>query len=114
MFSHAGIYSRFSNIAQLIVLVYGIYLITHGQFTVGLLISFIAYAQNFYLPLQQYGGALTGFQTTMASCVDRIAVILELEVPEETGSDNKLAILLAAAAAHPYLLEFEGVSVSIS
>ncbi len=41
------VFTLFSNIAQLIVLAFGIYLISQGNFTIGLLISFIAYTQAF-------------------------------------------------------------------
>lgn len=98
------VFTLLSNIAQLIVLVYGIYLITHGHFTIGLLISFIAYVQNFYLPLRQLAALWAGFQTAMAAW-DRIAVILELKLPEET-----VTAPAGIATGRPYLLEFEGVS----
>ena len=98
------VFTLLSNVAQLVVLVYGIYLITQGDFTVGLLISFIAYVQNFYLPLRQLAALWAGFQTAMAAW-DRIAVILELEVPVfslSAGND--------VPAAKPYLLAFKNVS----
>ena len=98
------VFTLLSNVAQLVVLVYGIYLITQGDFTVGLLISFIAYVQNFYLPLRQLAALWAGFQTAMAAW-DRIAVILELEVPVfslSAGND--------VPAAKPHLLAFKNVS----
>ncbi len=98
------VFTLFSNIAQLVVLVYGIYLITQGDFTVGLLISFIAYVQNFYLPLRQLAALWAGFQTAMAAW-DRIAVILGLEIPKET-----INLKTDAALMGPSLLAFEGVS----
>ena len=72
------VFSLFSNIAQLIVLAFGIYLISAGQFTVGLLISFIAYVQYFYQPLRQLATLWASFQTAMAAW-DRISIILNLE-----------------------------------
>jgi ATP-binding cassette, subfamily B, bacterial len=100
------VFTLFSNLAQLIVLAYGIYLIVHGQFTVGLLISFIAYAQNFYMPLRQLAALWASFQTAMAAW-DRIAVILGLEAPVE-----KIQTLNADATDfnNSALLEFEHVS----
>lgn len=74
----APVFTLFSNIAQLIVLAFGIYLISKGQFTIGLLISFIAYIQYFYQPLQQLATLWASFQTAMAAW-DRISVILNLE-----------------------------------
>lgn len=72
------VFTFFSNIAQLIVLAFGIYLIGRGLFTIGLLISFIAYVQNFYQPLRQLAALWASFQTAMAAW-DRISVILRLE-----------------------------------
>lgn len=74
----APVFTLFSNIAQLIVLAFGIYLISKGEFTIGLLISFIAYIQYFYQPLQQLATLWASFQTAMAAW-DRISVILNLE-----------------------------------
>ena len=45
------IYVFASSLAQLIVLAYGIYFISTGNFTVGLLIGFLLYVNNFYNPL---------------------------------------------------------------
>ena len=86
------VFALFSNLAQLIVLTYGIYLISVGQFTIGLLISFIAYAQNFYQPLRQLAALWASFQTAMAAW-DRISVIIELkpdlkQLPEGTDNSN--------------------------
>ena len=72
------VFTFFSNIAQLIVLAFGIYLISKGSFTIGLLISFIAYTQYFYQPLRQIAALWANFQTAMASW-DRISVILNLK-----------------------------------
>ena len=72
------VFTFFSNMAQLVVLAFGIYLISQGNFTIGLLISFIAYTQNFYQPLRQIASLWASFQTAMASW-DRISVILNLK-----------------------------------
>ena len=72
------VFTLFSNIAQLIVLAFGIYLISIGNFTIGLLISFIAYVQYFYMPLRQLATLWASFQTAMAAW-DRISIILDLE-----------------------------------
>ncbi len=72
------VFTLFSNIAQLIVLAFGIYLISTGNFTIGLLISFIAYVQYFYQPLRQLATLWASFQTAMAAW-DRISIILNLE-----------------------------------
>lgn len=98
------IFTLFSNLAQLIVLAFGIYLIIHGQFTIGLLVSYIAYAQVFYQPLRQLAALWASFQTAMASW-DRISVILSLETDlvqhPELGNTE---------VEHPSLLSFQNVS----
>ncbi|WP_443943775.1 ABC transporter ATP-binding protein [Pedobacter sp. AW1-32] len=72
------VYGLLSSAAQLIVLLFGIYLISKGQFTIGLLVSYIAYTNNFYNPLRQLAALWTSFQVAMASW-DRISQILNLE-----------------------------------
>ncbi|MEO6812822.1 MAG: ABC transporter ATP-binding protein [Ginsengibacter sp.] len=85
------VFTLFSNMAQLIVLAFGIYLISIGNFTIGLLISFIAYVQYFYQPLRQLASLWATFQTAMAAW-DRISIILNLEsdLPQkiETNSNH--------------------------
>ncbi len=85
----APIYSLASNIGQLIVLAYGISLIAAGQFTIGLLISFLAYATNFYNPLRQLAALWASFQGALASW-DRVheILILENDLPMLTESSS--------------------------
>lgn len=84
------VYGFFSNMGQLIVLALGIYLIMNGKFTVGLLISFLAYINNFYMPLRQLAALWTSFQIAMAGW-DRISYILSLEsdMHTEEGSFDR-------------------------
>jgi ATP-binding cassette, subfamily B, bacterial len=72
------VYSLASNVGQLIVLTLGIYLIVTGHFSVGVLISFLAYVSSFYNPLRHLAGLWSSFQVAMAAW-DRIAHILSLE-----------------------------------
>ncbi len=72
------VFGLFSSAAQLIVLLYGIHLISIGEFTVGLLISYLSYAVNFYNPLRQLATLWSTFQVAMAAW-DRISQILSLE-----------------------------------
>ncbi|MFH0842509.1 MAG: ABC transporter ATP-binding protein [Bacteroidota bacterium] len=72
------VYSFASNIGQLIVLALGILLIIRGNFTVGLLISFIAYISNFYNPLRQIAALWANFQLALAAW-DRISYLLSFE-----------------------------------
>lgn len=73
-----SVYGFFASIAQLIVLTFGIYLISIGQFSVGLLVSYLSYSNNFYNPLRQLAALWTSFQVAMAG-FDRVAVILGME-----------------------------------
>ncbi len=72
------VYTFGSNIGQLIVLSLGIYLIIKGYFSIGLLISFIAYVNNFYNPLRQMAALWTNFQVALAAW-DRISLLLSFE-----------------------------------
>jgi len=72
------VYTIAANIGQLIVLALGIYLIEKGHFSIGLLISFIAYVTNFYNPLRQLASLWANFQVAMAGW-DRISQLLSLE-----------------------------------
>ncbi len=99
------VFTFFSNAAQLIVLAFGIYLISKGNFTIGLLISFIAYVQNFYQPLQQLAQLWASFQTAMAAW-DRISVILNLD-------NNMLQMPSQSMFQHnqsKYVVQFKNVS----
>ncbi len=90
------VYGLSANVGQLIVLAFGIYLIMTGKFTVGLLIGFLAYVNNFYHPLRQLAGLWASFQTAMAGW-DRISQILSLdtnlEVIEGTKEESSSAYL---------------------
>ena len=72
------VYDFASNIAGIIVLTYGIYLISIGNLSVGFLISFIAYVNRFYDPLRFMASLWTTMQTALAGW-DRIAEILALD-----------------------------------
>ncbi|MDD2483045.1 MAG: ABC transporter ATP-binding protein [Candidatus Shapirobacteria bacterium] len=70
-------YDFAGNMATLLVLVYGIFLITQGQFTVGILISFLSYTDRFYGPLRQMASILSSAQIALAGW-NRIFEILNL------------------------------------
>lgn len=72
------VYTFFSNIGQLIVLTFGIFLIATGHFTIGLLISFLAYITSFYNPLRQLASLWANFQLALAAW-DRVLKILNME-----------------------------------
>ncbi|WP_254560528.1 ABC transporter ATP-binding protein [Dyadobacter diqingensis] len=95
------VYSLFSNIAQLIVLTYGIYLISTGEFSVGLLVSYLAYALNFYNPLRQLATLWASFQVAMAGW-DRVSQILSMETDLNVITETE-------TISNPSLLEFKNV-----
>jgi len=72
------VYTLFSNFGLLVVLTVGIYFISIGEFTVGLLISFIAYVNSFYNPLRQLASLWANFQLALAAW-DRIRKILNMD-----------------------------------
>ena len=72
------IYGLALHLAQVIVLAYGFHLIARGSVTVGLLIGFLIYVNNFYMPLRQLAVIWSSFQLAMAS-IDRISEVLALE-----------------------------------
>jgi ATP-binding cassette, subfamily B, bacterial len=96
------VYTLAANIGQLIVLALGVYLITKGKFSVGLLVSFIAYISNFYNPLRQLAALWASFQIAMAAW-DRISRLLSLE-------SNLLKIDYNGCRASSSYLEFRKVS----
>jgi len=96
------VYGLFSSIAQLIVLAYGIYLISIGEFTIGLLVSYLSYAVNLYNPLRQLATLWSTFQVAMAGW-DRISQILSLE-SNLAISENRVQ------ESSSSLLEFRNVS----
>lgn len=72
------IYTFAGVLGQIGVLAYGIYLISLGHFTLGLLISFLLYVNNFYNPLRQLASVWPSLQLALAG-LDRISEILALE-----------------------------------
>jgi len=96
------VYGFFASTAQLIVLAVGIYLISTGRFSIGLLVSYLSYATNFYNPLRQLAALWTNFQVAMAGS-DRISHILNLESNVPVVQDNrkeKTAALLEFRSVH--------------
>ncbi|HEX9511587.1 MAG TPA: ABC transporter ATP-binding protein [Puia sp.] len=103
-----------SSMGQLVVLSFGIYLISTGHFTAGFLISFFSYVNNFYDPLRQMAALWANFQIALAGW-DRISQILTLQsdlstLPLEATGDRLPAIAPGIAASPAALLEFRGVS----
>lgn len=66
------------NVALIIVMGVGFYLIGQGEFALGLLVSFVLYVTRFYDPLREMARLFAMFQTAMAAW-DRIGIILHME-----------------------------------
>ena len=94
-------YSLASSLAQIIVIVYGIYLISAGNITIGLLIGFLLYVNNFYGPLRQLASVWQSLQLALAS-LDRISEVLDLE--------SDMLVIPLENTSIPSVLEFKKVS----
>ncbi len=100
------VYTLFSNLGSVIVLILGIWFISQGQFTIGLLISFIAYVNSFYSPLRQLASLWASFQVALAAW-ERVRKVLDLEnnLPQVKANETE------PAAA---VISFRNVSFSYS
>ncbi len=98
------IYGLSYNVAQLVVLAFGIYLIAAGQMTVGLLIGFLLYVNSFYFPLRQLAAVWTSYQQALAG-LDRISAVFALE-------SNLPVVPSAEPRRSDAVLEFEHVAFS--
>jgi len=97
------IYGLASNLGQLIILAYGILLISSGNLSIGLLISFLLYVSNFYQPLQQLATVWASFQQALAA-FDRISEVLSMESDLKTIPSKNIT--------SDSLLEFKDVRFS--
>ncbi|MDB5265870.1 MAG: multidrug transporter [Parcubacteria group bacterium] len=88
------LYTVAANIAQIVVLGYGVLLISNGSLTVGLLIGYLLYVTSFYNPLRQLASVWSSLQLALAS-LDRIQEVLGLEsnlpILPVTSTDSKHA-----------------------
>lgn len=98
------VYGLSANVGQLVVLGLGIYLISTGLFTIGLLISFLAYVAQFYNPLRQIATLWASFQVALAGW-DRISQILSQE-------NNLTVVKTDSLEQQASLLSFRDVSFS--
>ncbi|MDB4983842.1 MAG: transporter ATP-binding protein [Patescibacteria group bacterium] len=106
-------YDFASNIAMLIVLVWGIYMISQGHFTIGFLVSFLVYVDRFYNPLRQLAALWSSFQLALAAW-DRISDILNLESDLKVLSNHPTPTLPLAGEGAAPILEFKDVSFEYS
>jgi len=97
------IYGLAHNLAQLIVIGYGIYLIAAGNLTIGLLIGFVLYINSFYMPLRQIAALWSSLQLALAA-LDRISEVLALE--------SNMPVSAAGRTPSRSVLKFENVNFS--
>jgi ABC-type multidrug transport system fused ATPase/permease subunit len=92
-----------STIAVTIVAGFGGYLAIHGQVTVGVVVAFLGYVQQFFWPIQQLGQLYTQAQSALAAA-ERIFDLVDTPVDLKDAPD--------AAPLGPIegRVEFEGVS----
>jgi ATP-binding cassette subfamily B protein len=82
------IYNFAGNISQLAVLVFGLYLISRGELSIGILIGFITYTQKFYEPLRILGSIWGSLQSALAAW-SRIQEIMGLQNNLKIKSENQ-------------------------
>jgi ATP-binding cassette, subfamily B, bacterial len=95
------VYGLAFNLAQLIALSYGVYLIAAGQLSVGVLIGVLLYVNSFYFPLRQLAATWASFQMALAG-LDRISAVLALE--------SNMPVIPATPARSAAVLEFDHVA----
>lgn len=100
-------YDFAANVAQYAVLVYGLFLIASGNVTIGILVSFLSYAEKFYNPLRQMAMLWAGVQVALAAW-SRISNILNLESNMKVVSSEHASLSLEGNPND--LLEFKDVS----
>lgn len=99
--TYVPIFGLTSNLGQMIVIVYGLYLISQGSFSFGLLISYLVYVTRFYDPLRQMASLWSDLQAALAAW-ERISEILALR------SDLKI-IEAESTAKNAPVMEFRQV-----
>lgn len=74
----APAYNLAPTLAQLFVLCYGLYLTSHGEATIGILVGFLFYVSSFYNPFRQLAGIWSTFQLAIAA-LDRLSEVLAMQ-----------------------------------
>ncbi|MFA7193610.1 MAG: ABC transporter ATP-binding protein [Candidatus Paceibacterota bacterium] len=86
------VFEFMGNVALILMLGYGIYLVSIGQFAVGFLVSFVIYITRFYDPLREMARLWATLQSALAAW-DRIGKILsftsDLAFEENPKKDGK-------------------------
>lgn len=97
------IYGLASNLAILIVIAYGVTLISAGSLSIGLLIGFLLYVNSFYNPLRQLASLWASMQLALAA-LERISEVLSLK--------TNMEIIPGKKTASDLVMEFKNVSFS--
>ncbi|PIW36792.1 MAG: multidrug ABC transporter [Candidatus Kerfeldbacteria bacterium CG15_BIG_FIL_POST_REV_8_21_14_020_45_12] len=103
------VYGFASNLALLIVILYGFNLISASTFTFGLLISFLSYIYRLYDPLRQMAALWTTFQVALAGW-DRIHAILQMNSNITILTDTEGVSRLHDKSHPEAVMEFSNVS----
>lgn len=101
----APLYTLAGSAGYILVLGLGVWLILHGQLSIGLLVGYLLYVSSFYDPLRQLATVWSSLQTMMAA-MERVSEVLKLET-------NLVEIPLSSAKAAKRpgaLLAFEDVA----
>ena len=98
------LYTLAGSSAAIIVLAFGVLLISKGELSVGLLVGYLLYVTTFYNPLRQLATVWASLQQALAA-LDRVSEVLAL--------DSDMPKLDGPAAGHAgALLAFDKVSFS--
>ena len=72
------LYTLAGSSGSILVMALGVWLIMHGQLSVGLLVGYLLYVSSFYDPLRQLATVWSSLQTMMAA-MDRVSEVLKLK-----------------------------------
>jgi ATP-binding cassette subfamily B protein len=103
------LYGLASNLGQLIVLAYGLSLILSGHLTIGLLVGYILYVNNFYNPLRQLATVWSSLQLALAS-LDRIQDVLSLTSNMPVIAESESESSRSSSESEQTVLEFKDVA----
>lgn len=100
------LYTFAGQIAQVVILIFGLSLLARGELTIGILISYFAYSNQFFQPLRIMASLWASVQTAIAGW-KRIVVLLKMENDMPVISVSKEE---AKQKSTSHLLEFRDVS----
>lgn len=96
------VYDASSSFAQLMIVGFGVMLISRGMLTIGVLLSFLLYVERFYMPLRQIATFWSSLQLALAGW-DRISDILnerEAQIVVEGTEVRKGSAVLEFRGVH--------------